>query len=304
MQNFTFFTRASRFKTFESWFLQYIEQTKRMIETHGDITFHHLMIANAILALDHVARYKNWMRNKRVEFPQRLSEIYGDAPKFLNGLLKDIRRLDATWVTHNDNPQVKLLPSQHQKSMITFLTNMLGVDLKEQQMITTPATFTTLKDDKGPCTYCKQDTHTWEQCRNRTQDHQLKKDVGSLHVSLNEQNRLLTKIAEKKVDNKDTEDILTKNLQALARLAAARFKELKRISLLLRLLLNRRLQEDSNLSKKTEMWATLKAKISLFLLPNFSQGLMWLWVLRRLQRLNHLRLSHPRIPRNKNSWVL
>lgn len=38
MQNFTFFTRASRFKTFESWFLQYIEQTKRMIETHGDIT--------------------------------------------------------------------------------------------------------------------------------------------------------------------------------------------------------------------------------------------------------------------------
>ena len=218
MQNFTFFTRASRFKTFESWFLQYIEQTKRMIETHGDITFHHLMIANAILALDHMARYKNWMRNKRVEFPQRLSEIYGDAPKFLNGLLKDIRRLDATWVTHNDNPQVKLLPSQHQKSMITFLTNMLGVDLKEQQMITTPATFTTLKDDKGPCTYCKQDTHTWEQCRNRTQDHQLKKDVGSLHVSLNEQNRLLTKIAEKKVDDKNTQDILTKNLQALARL--------------------------------------------------------------------------------------
>ena len=61
MQNFTFFTRASRFKTFESWFLQYIEHTKRMIETHGNITFHHLMIANAILALDHMVRYKTWM---------------------------------------------------------------------------------------------------------------------------------------------------------------------------------------------------------------------------------------------------
>jgi len=33
--------------------LQYIEQTKRMIETHGDITFHHLAIVNTTLALDH-----------------------------------------------------------------------------------------------------------------------------------------------------------------------------------------------------------------------------------------------------------
>ncbi len=83
MQNFTFFTRASRFKTFESWFLQYIEHTKRMIETHGNITFHHLMIANAILTLDHMVRYKTWMRNKRVEFPQGLSDIYADTPKFI-----------------------------------------------------------------------------------------------------------------------------------------------------------------------------------------------------------------------------
>ncbi len=110
--------------------------------------------------------------------------------KFLNGLLKDIRRLDATWVTHNDNAQAKLPHSQHQKAMIICLTNMLEVDLKEQQMISTPATFTTFKDDKGPCTYCNHDTHTWEQCRNRIQDHQLKKDVGSLDVSLNEQNRI------------------------------------------------------------------------------------------------------------------
>ena len=87
MQNFTFFTRASRFKTFESWFLQYIEHTKRMIETHGNITFHHLMIAYAIFALDHMVRYKTWMRNKRVEFPQCLSDIYADAPKFLIDLL-------------------------------------------------------------------------------------------------------------------------------------------------------------------------------------------------------------------------
>jgi hypothetical protein len=68
IQNFTFFTRTSRFKTFESWFLQYIEHTKRMIETHGNITFHHLMITNAILALDHMVRYKTWTRNKHVEF--------------------------------------------------------------------------------------------------------------------------------------------------------------------------------------------------------------------------------------------
>jgi hypothetical protein len=68
IQNFTFFTRTSRFKTFESWFLQYIVHTKRMIETHGNITFHHLMITNAILALDHMVRYKTWTRNKHVEF--------------------------------------------------------------------------------------------------------------------------------------------------------------------------------------------------------------------------------------------
>ena len=219
MQNFTFFTRASRFKTFESWFLQYIEHTKRMIETHGNITFHHLMIANAILALDHMVRYKTWMRNKRVEFPQRLSDIYADAPKFLNGLLQDIRRLDATWVTHNDNVQTKMpqVQHQHQKAMITFITNMLGVDLKDQHMLPAPTTFATFKDEKGPCTYCKQDTHTWEQCRNRTQDHQLKKDVGSLHVLLNEQNRLLTKIVEKKVESKEVQEILAKNLQTLHR---------------------------------------------------------------------------------------
>ncbi len=54
-------------------------------------------------------------------------------------------------------------------------------------------------------TYCKQDTHTWEQCRNRTQDHQLKKDVGSLHVLLNEQNRLLTKVVKKKVEIKEVQ---------------------------------------------------------------------------------------------------
>jgi hypothetical protein len=148
-----------------------------MIETHGNITFHHLMIANATLALDHMVRYKTWMRNKRVEFPQRLSDIYADAPKFLNGLLQDIRRLDATWVTHNDNAQTKMPQMQHQKAMITFITNMLGVDLKDQHLLPAPTTFTTFKDEKGPCTYCKQDTHTWEQCRNRTQDHQLKKDV-------------------------------------------------------------------------------------------------------------------------------
>ena len=123
MQNFTFFTKASRFKTFESWFLQYIEYTKRMIESHGNITFHHLMIANAILALDHMARYKTWMRNKRAEFPQRLSEIYADAPKFLNCLLQDIRRLDATRVTHNDNPQAKFPHSEYQEAMITCLLN-------------------------------------------------------------------------------------------------------------------------------------------------------------------------------------
>ena len=221
MQNFTFFTRASRFKTFESWFLQYIEHTKRMIETHGNITFHHLMIANAILALDHMVRYKTWMRNKRVEFPQRLSDIYADAPKFLNGLLQDIRRLDATWVTHNDNAQTKMPQMQHQKAMITFITNMLGVDLKDQNLLPAPTTFTTFKDDKGPCTYCKQDTHTWEQCRNRTQDHQLKKDVGSLHVLLNEQNRLLTKVVEKKVESKEAQEILAKNLQTLYRLTIA-----------------------------------------------------------------------------------
>ena len=91
-----------------------------MIESHGNITFHHLMIVNAVLALDHMARYKTWMRNKRVEFPQRLSEIYDDAPKFLNVLLQDIRRLDGTWVTHNDNPQAKFPHSHHQKDMITF----------------------------------------------------------------------------------------------------------------------------------------------------------------------------------------
>ena len=221
MQNFTFFTRASRFKTFESWFLQYIEHTKRMIETHGNITFHHLMIANAILALDHMVRYKTWMRNKRVEFPQRLSDIYADAPKFLNGLLQDIRRLDATWVTHNDNAQTKMPQMQHQKAMITFITNMLGVDLKDQNLLPAPTTFTTFKEEKGPCTYCKQDTHTWEQCRNRTQDHQLKKDVGSLHVLLNEQNRLLTKVVEKKVESKEAQEILAKNLQTLYRLTIA-----------------------------------------------------------------------------------
>ncbi len=182
---------------------------------------------------------------------------------------------------------------------------MLGVDLKEQQMIATPATFTTLKDDKGPCTYCKQDTHTWEQCRNRTQDHHLKKDVGSIHVSFAEQNRLLTKIAEKKVDNKDTQDILTKNLQALARLTIGgrKIQGTQAHKPTPPPTPQQRLQEDSNLSKKTEMWATLKAKISLLLRPNFSQGLMWLWVLRRIQKLNHLRLTHPRIPRNKSSWV-
>jgi hypothetical protein len=110
---------------------------------------------------------------------------------------------------------------QHQKAMITFITNMLGVDLKDQHVIPTPTTFTTFKDDKGPCTYCKQDTHTWEQCRNRTQDHQLKKDVGSLHVLLNEQNRLLTKIVEKKVESKEAQEILAKNLQTLYRFTVA-----------------------------------------------------------------------------------
>jgi hypothetical protein len=108
------------------------------------------MIANAILALDHMVRYKTWMRNKRVEFPQRLSDIYADAPKFLNGLLQDIRRLDATWVTHNDNAQTKMSQMQHQKAMITFITNMLGVDLKDQHMLPAPTTFTTFKDEKGP----------------------------------------------------------------------------------------------------------------------------------------------------------
>ena len=38
---------------------------------------------------------------------------------------------------------------------------------------------------------------------------------------LNEQNRLLTKIVEKKVDNKDAQEILTKNLQPLYRLTVA-----------------------------------------------------------------------------------
>ena len=58
-------------------------------------------------------------KHKRVEFPQCLSEIYDDAPKFLNVLLQDIRRVDATCVTHNDNPQTKFPHSHHQKAMIT-----------------------------------------------------------------------------------------------------------------------------------------------------------------------------------------
>ncbi len=47
-------------------------------------------------------------------------------------------------------------PIQHQKAMITFITNMLGVDLKDQHVMPTPTTFTTFKDDTGSCTYCKQ----------------------------------------------------------------------------------------------------------------------------------------------------
>jgi hypothetical protein len=188
-QNFTFFTRASRFKTFESWFLQYIEHTKRMIETHSNITFLHLMIVNTILALDHMVRYKTWMCNKHIEFPQRLSKIY-DTPKFLNGLLQDIRRLDATWVIHNDNVQTKMPQFQHQKAMITIITNMLGVDLKDQHVLPAPTTFTIFKDDKTPCTYCKEDTHTWEQCRNRTQvssrmlDHSMSCSMSKIASSL------------------------------------------------------------------------------------------------------------------------
>jgi hypothetical protein len=152
MENFTFFTRTSRFKTFESWFLQYIEHTKRMIETHSNITFLHLMIVNIILTLDHMVRYKTWMRNKHVEFPQRLSKIY-DAPKFLDGLLQDIRRLDATWVIHNDNVQTKMPQFQHQKAMITIITNMLGVDLKDQHVLPAPTTFTIFKDDNHSMSY-------------------------------------------------------------------------------------------------------------------------------------------------------
>jgi hypothetical protein len=219
------------------------------------------------------------MRNKRVEFPQRLSDIYADAPKFLNGLLQDIRRLDATWVTHNDNMQTKMpqVQHQHQKAMITFITNMLGVDVKDQHLLPGPTTFATFKDEKGPCTYCKQDTHTWEQYRNRTQDHQLKKDVGSLHVLLNEQNRLLTKIVEKKVESKEVQEILAKKIFRPcidSQLVVEKFKELRFRRLILQVHHNRRVLENSKLLKKTEMWAISKAKGNSIIRPNFNLRLM------------------------------
>jgi len=76
----------------------------------------------------------------------------------MSDLLQDIRRLDETWISHNDTQHAKAPQSQYHKVsvMITLTTNMLGVDIKEQQIVQSPTTFTTFtKDEKGPYTYYK-----------------------------------------------------------------------------------------------------------------------------------------------------